>query len=291
MQFDLKKILHFLSTVILYSVFIIMILIFLAIGAYFVDQAVGKGSDGEYRAPLFGAYVIISPSMVPNVNVYDVVVTMRKDMNKIKVDDIITFRSEDSRTAGVTITHRVVGIVDVEGGKKAFRTKGDNNNTEDSTLVNYDHIIGEVLFKVPQLGRIQEILTSSSGWLLLIVLPCVGIVLYDLFKLAKLLFKKKEVSKTTLSTVSESSVDVFPENNTSLDLGAVESHQGENVVEVHIPVEKQLSPSEQSIEVHDMETLKSIDEVSEEKMPTISSDVVEKTEVEVLDADDTQSKV
>ena len=78
--------------------------------AYFVDQKIGA-KKGESRSPLFGAYVIISTSMVPNINVYDAVVTARVDQKHIAVNDIITFISKEIETRGTPITHRVVGIV------------------------------------------------------------------------------------------------------------------------------------------------------------------------------------
>ena len=53
-------------------------------GAYYVDQYMGSKS-GEERSPLFGAYVIISESMIPSINVYDAVVTMRADENDIEI--------------------------------------------------------------------------------------------------------------------------------------------------------------------------------------------------------------
>lgn len=283
----LKKAFHFVSTVFLYSVFIIMIIVFLAIGAYFVDQAIGKKGNGEYRSPLFGAYVIISPSMVPNINVYDVVVTMRRDPNKIKVDDIITFISEDAKNPGVTITHRVVGIVDLENGRKAFRTKGDGNNVEDSTLVNDDHLIGKVLFKVPQLGQVQRILTNFSGWLLLIVIPCVGIVLYDLVKLILLIIKKGDDDEDP-----EDSESKLKEKLKKSDAKDTESSTTQvQKLEENIPIASSfvmplpIEPVELSkpIQVGDVLPLSSLDE---EKKSEMKVDVRSPSSIEVEEIQD-----
>jgi len=75
-----------------------------------IDKKI-SASKGIVRSPLFGAYIIISESMVPQINVYDAVVTVRVDADDIKVDDIITFISKEIETAGTPITHRVIGIV------------------------------------------------------------------------------------------------------------------------------------------------------------------------------------
>ena len=103
----------------------------------FVDKKIAL-KNGISRSPLFGAYVIISNSMVPHINVYDAVVTVRVNENQIHVDDIITFISKEIKTAGTPITHRVIGIVYEDNKKEniiGYRTKGDHNNTADFALI------------------------------------------------------------------------------------------------------------------------------------------------------------
>ena len=129
-----RKVTHFISSVFLYVILTIIGIVFIMFLAYFIDQQVGK-SRGEARNPLFGAYVIISESMIPTINVKDAVITMRVTEKDIKVNDIITFISKEIKTQGTPITHRVVGIVyeDPPMNTKVlgYRTKGDNNNTQD----------------------------------------------------------------------------------------------------------------------------------------------------------------
>ena len=74
------------------------------------------------------------------------------------------FISSSSLSDGMTLTHRVVGVVETSDGYK-FRTKGDNNSVADSSLVDSTKIIGKVAFKIPQLGRIQFLLQSKGGLL------------------------------------------------------------------------------------------------------------------------------
>ena len=150
----------------------------------------------EDRSPLFGVYVIISPSMVPNINVYDAVVTMRVPTDKIEMYDVITFLSKDINTHGTPITHRVVGIVETEDGKIGYRTKGDNNNAEDNALIMEDEVIGKVLFRIPMIGYVRTFITSRIGWLLIVVLPCVGIIIYDVGKLVGLIKNSKALPES-----------------------------------------------------------------------------------------------
>lgn len=178
-----KKIWRFISSVFFYSIMTLLVIVIIMFLAYFVDQQIGK-KEGKPRTPLFGAYVIISPSMIPTINVQDAVVTVRVSEDKIKIDDVITFISKEIETQGTPITHRVIGIVETENGIK-YRTKGDNNNTEDFALIAPDEIIGKVYLRIPLIGYIQTFLTKPIGWLLVVVVPCLFIIGGDVLKLIK----------------------------------------------------------------------------------------------------------
>ena len=169
----------------MYSVFLIMILVFLVIIINFIDQK-NNLKKGIPKPALVSAYTIVSPSMVPNINVLDVIITTRvSDPAKIKVGDVITFNSTDYRSSGVTVTHRVKKIEKTSDGKYLFTTKGDANNTEDATRQPFSSIYGKVLIRLPKLGYIQYILSSVLGWLLLIIVPTVLIIGADIIKIIK----------------------------------------------------------------------------------------------------------
>lgn len=193
-----KKVLHFISTVFLYAVLSLIGVIVIMFVAYFVDQQIGK-NKGEVRNPLFSAYIIISPSMVPRINVNDAVVTMRASEKNIKVGDIITFLSKDIDTKGTPITHRVVGIVYEDDDKKdkvvGYRTKGDANPTQDFALIKPDEVLGKVFLRIPLIGYIQMFLTRPVGWLLVIVVPCLLIIGSDVIKLLKISGSNEDLEK------------------------------------------------------------------------------------------------
>lgn len=169
----------------MYSVFLIMILVFLVIIINFIDQK-NNLKKGIPKPALVSAYTIVSPSMVPNINVLDVIITTRvSDPSKIKVGDVITFNSTDYRSSGVTVTHRVKKIEKTSDGKYLFTTKGDANNTEDATRQPFSSIYGKVLLRLPKLGYIQYILSTVLGWLLLIIIPTVLIIGADIIKIIK----------------------------------------------------------------------------------------------------------
>lgn len=216
------KIYHFIAKIFLYSILIILILVALMFILYFIDLQ-NNIKNGVTKQPLFGAYIIISPSMVPTIKVEDAVVIQRKEQNELKKGDIITFTSNDPRYSGLTITHRIVGVEKSKDNKVYYRTKGDNNNTEDSSLVPYDNINGKVILRIPKIGYIQYALTSSYGIVFLVVIPCLGIVIYDIIKLFKSIIgntkgkikEKKSVDKEEYIEVIEPYKD--KENNTKND--------------------------------------------------------------------------
>ena len=215
--FDIAyKIYHFVAKVFLYSILIILILVAVGFSAYVVDL-VKNIKAGETKPPLLGAYVIISPSMVPTIKVEDAIIILREEPEQLKVGDIITFNSSDPRYSGLTITHRIVGIEKSKDGNLLFRTKGDNNNSEDTALVSADNIYGRVILKIPKIGYIQYVLTQSYGWLLLVVIPCLGIVIYDIIKLVKSVRKTISPKKQLTTTKSEPNLELIGEDNQVID--------------------------------------------------------------------------
>lgn len=184
----INKILKFISWVVLIALLILAgFLIYYVVMA---KQAEKKGAD--YKPPM-ALYTIISPSMVPNINVYDVVFNVKvNDPNTLEVGDIITFVSSDSYMKGMIITHRIVDKYVTNEGVQ-FKTKGDANVEADSSLVYEENVIGKVLFKIPQLGRVQFFLASKSGWFIAILIPALAVIAYDIFKLFRLLILKKQL--------------------------------------------------------------------------------------------------
>ena len=191
-----------------FSWFLLTILILVAgFLVYYVVAANIYARKGEEFKPKFSLYTIVSPSMVPNINVYDVIFDVRvDDLTKLKKGDVITFISSGYLNEGMTVTHRIVDVINDEDGLK-FRTKGDNNLVPDSALVEPGNVIGKTLFKIPQLGRVQSLLATKGGWLFLVLLPALGVIIYDIIKIIKLTTVKKKVDQSIL----DNEVKIDPE--------------------------------------------------------------------------------
>ena len=192
------KPLKFVTNVVSYAIFIWLLLIGAALLVYVADIRI-RAMKGDYSPPKYNAYVVLTGSMVPEIMPKDVVITKRREPKELKEKDIITFLSSDSRLSGVIVTHRIKEVfVDSATGKRTFQTKGDANNAADFALAEEHNIIGEVIFKIPKVGYIQEILATKGGLIIFIFIPCVAVLSYDIVKLIKKMGKKVAKSETTV---------------------------------------------------------------------------------------------
>lgn len=181
-----REIFKFISTIVSWTIFVLLLICAVLLLYYFVATRiyVAKGAGHE---PKFSLYTIISPSMVPNINVYDVVIDIKvKKPEDIKINDVITFSSSMPGVNGGTVTHRVIAISKDSNGEYYYQTKGDNNLVEDSVNVKFENIVGKVVLKIPGLGNLQRFMATKAGWLVLVLIPALYIILSDLIKLIKL---------------------------------------------------------------------------------------------------------
>lgn len=195
----------------LLSYAIIVVLIFLGVFfAYYFVSLKAYEKNPTVNIPRFGLYTIISPSMEPAVKVYDVVVDLNVfNQDDIKAGDVITFISSSNISKGLTVTHRVIDIITNPDGSKSYITKGDNNLKADQAPVNYSDILGKVLFKIPQLGRVQFLIANKFGWLIVILLPALGVIIYDFIKLFRLLaFNSKFMRLSNINKKIETEINV-----------------------------------------------------------------------------------
>lgn len=181
-----RHILKFISTVISWTVFVLLLICAILLLYYFIALRIysAKGSGHE---PPFSLYTIISPSMTPNIQVYDVVVDVKVNKPEdIKINDVITFNSGIPGVGDGTITHRVIAINKDEDGNYQYQTKGDANLLDDGANIPFTSVVGKVAFKIPKLGRVQFFLASKAGWLVCILIPALYIIIKDILKLFKI---------------------------------------------------------------------------------------------------------
>ncbi len=193
-RYNFKGLFKYISTVISWTIFVLLIIIGILLFYYFISVRL-YATKGQKYEPQFSVYTIVSQSMEPTINVYDVIINTKvKNIDDVKENDVITFISTWEVTYGMTITHRVVGTKTLDDGSTCLITRGDNNTQEDQSCVKKENLIGVVKAVVPGLGRIQAFLSSSLGWLLVILLPALYIIIKDIIKIIKLA-KNKDSQK------------------------------------------------------------------------------------------------
>ncbi len=186
----IKKIFGMLIKILSYLCLIVLFMIAVFFVFFIIVSQVAKVNNTR---PLISIFTIVSPSMEPNIKVYDVIIDSKVNSPKeLKKGDIITFYSDVYNTGGYTITHRIYDITEVDGEYRIV-TKGDNNATIDDGYITFDNIVGKVEKVIPSLGKLQFFMSSRLGWLIVILIPALGIILIDTAKLIKIFKIKQEI--------------------------------------------------------------------------------------------------
>lgn len=111
--------------------------------------------------------VVSSGSMIPTLNVGDIILVRSIDPKAVTVGMIIIFHSPIDYN--VPIVHRVIAVVN-QGGSIFFETKGDNNGARDNWLVPPQNLMGVYVAKLPYLGLLSLELHGPAGEVLIILL-------------------------------------------------------------------------------------------------------------------------
>ena len=135
--------------------------------------------------------IVLTDSMYPEIESGDLIVCRKIDPAEVAVGDVISF--VDPAGNGTTIvTHRVVEVV-TEGGLM-FRTRGDNNNTDDKLLVGAQDIVGTYKSRIPGAGSVALFMQTTTGLIVCVVLPILLLVGYDIVR--RRLYEKNKQSDT-----------------------------------------------------------------------------------------------
>ena len=133
-------------------------------------------------------YVVSSGSMIPELQVFDVlVVNGNEPFEEVEVGDIIVFNRPSGQDR--VIVHRVASIIDEN--PLTIRTKGDANPASipgTDFPITSEEYIGQVAYVIPQVGYITRILTPPINYIIIAII--VGIMI------AKQFSKKKKQEKS-----------------------------------------------------------------------------------------------
>ena len=137
-------------------------------------------------------YVVASGSMVPVLEVYDVLVVQGHDpFEEIEIGDIIVFNRPSDHNR--VIVHRVVSIIDEN--PKIIRTQGDANPASipgTDFPISEEEYIGKVVFTLPQVGYVTQILKPPTNYIIIAIVIGVMVV-------KQIMGKKKKEKITDLN--------------------------------------------------------------------------------------------
>ena len=125
----------------------------------------------------FRSATVMSGSMMPTLNLGDIVIERPIEPAAARIGDVITFTDPSDKSR--LLTHRVRSIK-VKGDVFTFTTKGDANNTEEKWDIPADGIIGRAGMTIPKIGYL---LGSHRGpWVRFsfVVIPAVVWAIYEL---------------------------------------------------------------------------------------------------------------
>lgn len=156
-----------------------------------------KGDGNVASLAGYTPMTVLTESMAPTFEKDDLIIVRKGDANTYQIGDVISFWTVIDNKRVVN-THRIVNRIETGSSDSLmvqFETAGDNNNgVVDPLIVSGGDIIGKYQFKVPFLGKVLGLLSSSVGFFLIIVLPLLAFFLYQLYRLINLMLQLKRAT-------------------------------------------------------------------------------------------------
>ena len=128
------------------------------------------------------------PTLLPGDLIFD---TGIKEPGDLRNGDIITYWTVINGER-VLNTHRIHEIYD-GGGFLIFSTKGDNNTIADPLTVHESEVVGQYKFRISGIGKVFDYLQTSTGFLIVIVIPVFIFFLFHLVQFFRVLFEYQNV--------------------------------------------------------------------------------------------------
>jgi len=197
-----------------------IIIVVIGVLIIWMGLRVVSGTDNPF-------YVVSSGSMVPELQVYDVlVVNGHIPFVEIEVGDVIVFNRPSGQDR--VIVHRVAAITDDD--PFTIRTKGDANPTSipgTDFPITEEEYIGKVATVIPQIGFITQILQPPINYIIIAIIISIMV--------GRSFLNRK---KTTASLSDSFNFESMDENN----------QPGEELHNLDIPEDKVYSKEIKKIE-------------------------------------------
>mgnify|MGYP004605092721 FL=1 len=167
--------------------------------------------DNQNVANLLGytPLVVESNSMSPTFKKDDLIFVKKCDTSKLEEGDIICFHTIIDNEYALN-THRIQSIAE-SGEARSYTTVGDNNNgVADQHIISDGDIVGKYVGHISGAGKLMNFLSSSTGFLLVIVLPMLIFFIYQVYNLIMISIRLKKavaVENAREQTEAESALE------------------------------------------------------------------------------------
>ena len=144
-----------------------------------------KTSGGEPSLFGYKLYVIVSESMEPEIMVGDVILSKEYDGQELKVGDVVTFIGKEGKVLGQPVTHKIISVTEDK-----VVTQGVANTSPDPEM-NLDEIKAIMIRKTVVIGAIYSIISTTWGFVLLVIIPIALMAGGELIRLIKVMKEGK----------------------------------------------------------------------------------------------------
>ena len=125
--------------------------------------------------------IVLTDSMYPQIQSGDLIICLTAEPEEIEENDVIAF-FDPAGNGSTIVTHRVIEVTELNG-KIAWRTKGDNNNTEDRLLVTADKLVAVYEgTRLAGFGNVALFMQTTPGLIVCVVCPILLLVGYDMIR-------------------------------------------------------------------------------------------------------------
>lgn len=149
--------------------------------------------DDQSVASILGytPMTVETDSMKPTFQSGDLIFIKKCDTSKLKEGDIITFHTIIDNQYALN-THRILKIEEANG-VRSYTTVGDNNNgIADQHVISDGDIVGKYVGHISDLGKVMDFLSSSTGFLIVIVFPMLLFFIYQVYNLIMISIRLKK---------------------------------------------------------------------------------------------------
>ena len=180
----LKRIGTIVISVILWAIILLAAL-------YAFTTMATKDDQSVSRILGYTPMTVESDSMKPTFCKGDLIFIKKCDTSKLKEGDIITFHTIIDNQYALN-THRIQKIDEING-VRSYTTIGDNNNgVADQHVISDGDIVGKYVGHISNLGKVMSFLSSSMGFLIVIVLPMLLFFIYQVYNLIMISIRLKK---------------------------------------------------------------------------------------------------